>query len=92
MIEIRTFNSILNELEVDQKEKILFKLDVEDMEIEALQGASDLISQYPNITFIIEDTKSGTERIKAELNKMADFEFGIIDGYNLFARKIKNLN
>jgi FkbM family methyltransferase len=90
--EIRTVDSMLAELKINKKEKILFKLDVEGMEAEALQGAAEFIRQYPNLTFIVEYKHSGIEHVKSILQKTAEFEIGIVDQYNIYARKISNLN
>jgi FkbM family methyltransferase len=87
-VELRTFDSFLTELNLDQKEHILFKLDVEGMETEALQGAANFIHQYPNITFILEEKFSGMTNIKSVLNELGTFEYGMVDQYNMFARKI----
>ncbi len=90
--EIRTFDAVLPLLEIDKNEKILLKFDLEGMEVEALQGARNFITQYPNITFLIEYKHSGIDRVKSVLNDSAEFEIGIIDEFNIFARKIRNLN
>lgn len=90
--EIRTFDAVIAELKIDLHKKILFKLDVEGMEIEALQGTVDFIRKYPHITFIIENTHSEKDRIKEILSKTAEFEFGKVDEFNMLARKIKNFN
>jgi FkbM family methyltransferase len=90
--EIRTIDSLLPALKISTKEKILFKLDVEGMEPEALQGSTEFIRQYPNITFIMEDKHSGQHSLRTILNKEAVFEYGAIDEYNIYARKIRNLN
>ena len=90
--QIRTFDSILPELKIGKEEKILFKLDVEGMEPEALQGSVDFINQYPNITFIAEDKHSGQHPIRTLLSKTAEFEFGTVDEFNIYARKIRNFN
>ena len=91
-VEICTFDSLLNELKIDVREKILFKLDVEGMEPEALEGCTQFIRQYPNIMFVMEEKHAGQDRIKTILNKIAVFEYGIVDEFNIYARKITNLN
>ncbi|MEI6575323.1 MAG: FkbM family methyltransferase [Bacteroidota bacterium] len=87
-VEIRTFDSLLPELSLALTEKILFKLDVEGMESEAIQGAAQFIKTYPNLTFVIEDKHSGEIRIKEELLKICKFEFGVVDEFNIYARKV----
>jgi len=86
--EIRTFDSLLPELGINTDDHILFKLDVEGMETEALLGATSFIQNYPYITFVIEDKHSGAGSIKETLNSIAPFEFGLIDEFNIFAKKI----
>ncbi|MCX6306809.1 MAG: FkbM family methyltransferase [Bacteroidetes bacterium] len=88
-VEIRTFDSILPSLNIAQEDHILVKLDLESMELEALRGAETFIRQYPNITFVIEDRYIRQEFINNELSKLATFEFGIVDEFNIFAKKIK---
>jgi len=89
MAEIRTFDSLLPELKISIEDNILLKLDLEGMEVEAIHGASNFIRQYPNITFIMEDKHTGQYPIKDTLNKIASFEFGVVDEFNIFAKKIK---
>jgi FkbM family methyltransferase len=91
LAEIRTFDTVLPDLGINTDDRILFKLDVEGMETEALRGAADFILDYPNITFVIEDKHSGKDSIKEILSSMALFEFGTVDEYNIFAKKI-NVN
>ena len=86
-VELRTFDSFLSELNIGTEEHILFKLDVEGMETEALKGASDFIRRYPNITFILEEKFTGEDRIKSVLNGLGSFQYGIVDQYNIYARK-----
>jgi len=88
--EIRTFDSLLSELDLDKNERILFKLDVEGMEAEAIRGASTFISTFPNITFVLEGKHTGENLIKTALSEIASFEFGIVDEFNIFATKINS--
>lgn len=90
--ELRTFDSMLDKLKIGKDENILFKLDVEGMETEALLGSAEFIRQYPNITFVIEDKHVGDDPLKSILSNYAEFEFGIVDDYNFYARKINNLH
>lgn len=87
-VEIRTFDSLKEELKINKSDNILFKMDVEGMETEALLGAESFIQNHPKITFIIEDKFTRVSQIKSILDKYGRFEYGIIDSYNMFARKI----
>lgn len=88
--DIRTFDSLISELKISPKDRILFKLDVEGMEVEALRGAKLFVRQFDSITFILEDKHSGKGRIVNVLNELANFEIGMVDEYNIFAKKINN--
>jgi len=85
--DIRTFDSLLTNLRIGKTEKILFKLDLEGMEVEAILGASDFIRSYPYLTFVIETVHSGEDLIKETLSQIASFRFGKVDEFNIFATK-----
>ncbi len=89
-VEIRTFDSLLPELKIGIDEYILFKLDVEGMEFEAIQGASWFISTYPHLLIIFEEKHSEKETIFSFLNELAIFEYGIVDEFNVYAKKLSN--
>jgi FkbM family methyltransferase len=86
-VELRTFDSLLTKLNIGKDDNVLFKLDVEGMESEALRGAANFIRQYPHITFIIEEKFTEMVRIKTILNELGTFEYGMVDEFNMFARK-----
>lgn len=87
-VELRTFDSLLPELNINKKDNILFKLDVEGMEYEALQGAGNFIRNSPNITLILEEKFTGKAQIKSILDTYGNFEYGMVDQYNMYARKM----
>lgn len=87
-VEIKTLDSLLPELNLKKEDRILFKLDVEGMEIEAIQGAQTLLKEYPHITLIVEKKHSGPRLIEQALNKIASFDCQSLDAYNLIATKI----
>jgi len=91
LAEIRTFDSLVGELDITLDDKILVKLDAEGMEPEVLRGSGAFIRNYPNISFVIEDKHSGQEEIKSILDSFAVFEYGEVDNYNMFARKTGSL-
>ena len=57
------------------------------MDIEAIRGAASFIRNYPNITFVLEDKHTGQDPIQQALSDIATFEFGIVDNFNIFAKK-----
>jgi FkbM family methyltransferase len=87
-VELRTFDSLLTEFNIGKDEHILFKLDVEGMEAEALQGSANFIRQYPNITYILEEKFTGKTLIQSILDQLGSFEYGMVDKLNMYARKI----
>jgi len=88
--EIRRLDDLMIDLKIDQEEPIFMKLDIEGMETEALRGAMEFIRFYPQITLIIEDYHSGQFPITDTLKEIAVFEFGKIDKFNMYAKKLKN--
>ena len=89
-VELRTFDSLLPELNIEMNEHILFKLDVEGMELEAIQGAAGFIRSYPHLMIIFEEKHSEKATIFEFLNGLATFEYGTVDEYNMYAKKISN--
>lgn len=88
--EIRKLDSLMKEMGIALTERIFFKLDVEGMEAEAIMGAFNFIQEYPNITLIIEEKHTGKLPIQDTLKDIALFEFGKVDEYNIYAKKIRN--
>jgi FkbM family methyltransferase len=88
--EIRTLDSLSKEIEIELHEKILIKLDAEGMEPEALKGAGEFLVKYPEITLIIEDKFTERGQIQTILDQYAVFEYGTVDKFNMYARKIRN--
>jgi FkbM family methyltransferase len=90
-VDIRTFDSVYRSLDISKEDHIFFKLDVEGMEPEALRGAENFIREFPNITFIMEDKHSGEDLIKNTLSSISSFEYGTVDEFNIYAKKL-NVN
>jgi FkbM family methyltransferase len=87
-VGIRTLDSLIPMLGLKQSDRIMVKLDVECMEPEAIRGAAGFINSFPNVTFVAEDKHSGDDLIKQELMNIAGFEFGIVDSFNIYAKKV----
>ena len=75
------------ELGLKPEQKILIKIDIEGMELDMLRGASNFLKTFPNLVLIIEEKFSGESNIRKGLSEIADFEYGKIDDYNIYARK-----
>jgi FkbM family methyltransferase len=88
LVEIRTFDSLLPSLHLQKEDHILIKLDLEGMETEAIRGAAGFLKSYPHITLVLEDVHSGQDAIQRTLSDIGTFEFGIVDDFNIFAKKI----
>ena len=86
-VGIRTLDSLLPKLGLKAEDRILVKLDVEGMEPDAIRGAAGFIRNFRNITFVAEGKHSGNNVIKKELQEIAGFEFGIVDDFNIYAKK-----
>lgn len=87
---IRPLDSLMEKMKISTDEHIFFKLDVEGMEAEAINGAVNFIINYPQITLIVEEKHSGQLPIQDTLSDIALFEFGRVDELNIYAKKIRN--
>ncbi len=92
IVDIRKFDSIYRNLNIKPEDNILFMIDIEGMESEAIRGAKEFISTFPNITFVMEDKHTGQNPIQIALRDYANFEFGIVDEFNMYAKKTGNLD
>jgi FkbM family methyltransferase len=74
--------------EIPQEAKILIKMDIEGMEVEALEGMAEFIRHYPNLSFVLEDKHTGSSNITRMLQAIDTFEIGQLDAHNIYAHKI----
>lgn len=88
--QIKPLDEIYHEFHFAKEDKLLVKMDMEGMEAEAIEGAKEFIQHFDKITIIAESKHSGGGNIEEALNQIAEFEFGEIDEYNIWARKIRN--
>ncbi len=56
--------------------------------MEMLKGAMEFFRYFNNITMIIEEKFSGESQMMAILNQYAQFEYGDVDRFNIYAKKI----
>lgn len=91
IVQIRTLDSVFRSFGLSENDRILFKLDVEGMEKEALKGAMEFITYFDNLIFITESTHTPESVIRETLDQIALFEYGTVDDYNMFARKKSGL-
>ena len=90
--EINSLDDKMESFNIEPSDRILIKIDVEGMELEMLQGASKFLNRFNNIVLIIEEKFSGESNIRNGLSNIARFEYGKIDEYNIYARKINTSN
>jgi FkbM family methyltransferase len=88
--EIQAMDNVFRSLGLHPETKILMKIDVEGMEVEMLKGAENFFRYFNNVTLIIEEKISGESEILKTLNSICDFEYGHVDKYNIYAKKIGN--
>jgi FkbM family methyltransferase len=86
-VDIKTLDSIINQLNLNKTDRIIIKIDTEGMEPMVLQGAQGFINDYPNILFIIEWKLSGLEEIKNYFTNPEEFEFVLVDNMNVAVKK-----
>lgn len=86
--EINALDEVFNTFGLNQKTKILVKIDVEGMEVEMIKGATKFFQYFEDITLIIEEKLSGESVIRDTLNTICKFEYGHVDNFNIYARKV----
>ncbi len=86
--EIRPMDEVFKTLNLHPSNNILVKIDIEGMEVEMLKGSEHFIRYFDNVTFIIEEKISGSRQIINTLDAFGKFEYGVIDSYNMFAKKV----
>lgn len=90
--EINALDGVFRSFGLSPDTKILMKIDVEGMEVEMLQGAKEFFQYFNNVTVIIEEKISGESAIIQTLDAICNFEYGHVDNFNIYARKISNHN
>ncbi|MEI9947321.1 MAG: FkbM family methyltransferase [Chitinophagaceae bacterium] len=87
-VTIETLDNLYPQFNLSPTDRILMKLDVEGMEVEALEGAAEFIKKHDKISFIYEHFKSDNYRNDKALLKLANFTFKDIDSVNRLAIKV----
>ena len=85
-VNIKPLDDVKPEI-LSEVSRVLFKIDVEEMELEALEGMKKTIQSIPKLALIIEYKHSGYTKIKEALSNIDSFEFSKIDSFNLLATK-----
>jgi FkbM family methyltransferase len=91
-IQLIRLDEMMDKMNLDEKDRILMKIDVEGMEAEVLEGAENFIKNSHELFIVMESVHSGEEKLKSILNRFAVFEYFPVDALNFAARKIQNLN
>lgn len=86
--EINALDDVFEGFGLRKDQKILVKIDVEGMEVEMIKGATRFFQYFNDITLIIEEKLSGESEIRSMLNSICDFEYGHVDNFNIYARKV----
>lgn len=86
--EINAIDEVFQSFGLTKDTKILMKIDVEGMEVEMISGAKNFFKYFDQVTLIIEEKLTGESKIISCLKSICDFEFGNIDKYNIYAKKV----
>jgi FkbM family methyltransferase len=90
--EINAMDDMFSNFGLNPKTKVLVKIDVEGMEVEMIKGATKFFQYFDDITLIIEEKLSGESLIRDTLNSICKFEYGHVDNFNIYAKKVSNLS
>ncbi len=86
--EVVPLDDLMDELGLNEDDKIFMKIDVEGMEANVLQGAKRFLRKYPNIIMVMESVHSGKKELTKVLREIDDFEILEVDDLNMGARKV----
>ncbi len=86
--EINALDDVFGSFGLAKDTKILMKIDVEGMEVEMINGAKNFFNYFDQVTLIIEEKLTGGSSIIKTLNTICDFEYGNVDKYNIYAKKL----
>lgn len=86
--EINSLDEVFESFGLSKSTRVLVKIDVEGMEVEMLSGAKRFFQYFDDITLIIEEKLSGESQIRDTLNAVCNFEYGHVDNFNIYARKV----
>lgn len=90
-VEVRGLDELIDEFNLKPHTRVLVKMDMEGMEKEGIQGGINFIQSINNLTIIAEAKHSGEDEIVKELKKVANFDFGEVDEFNIYATKKSNI-
>lgn len=90
-VKLMMLDNVYQQLELNESDRILMKIDVEGMEKGVLLGAKEFIRKFPNLLIVMESVHSGKENLQEVLSEIAHFEFIEVDDLNFAAKKTANL-
>ena len=89
-VEIETLDNLSAGFHIKNDDRIILKLDVEGMEVEAIEGAASFIRSHSNLRIIYEHFSADAYRNDKALLSITDFYISDIDKVNRIATKISN--
>ncbi len=87
-VKIKTLDSVYREFGLKKTDRILMKVDVEGMEVEAFDGAKEFLELFSDLLIVFESKHTGLDNIRKVLDNIADFEYMTIDHYNTATKKM----
>lgn len=85
-VQIETFDSLIDQFDIKDSDRVLIKLDAEGMEPEVIAGAKEFIRRQKQLTFIYEQFQ-GDNKTDEALQAVTAFEIKDIDEANKIAVK-----
>jgi FkbM family methyltransferase len=86
-VDIERLDDLFKKFGLTGNERVIMKLDVEGMEVEAIEGAKELISQIKDLRVIYEHFPADELKNDKALQRVCDFTFSDIDKVNRLAIK-----
>lgn len=87
-VKIRNLDSLIRKLDISKDDRVLIKLNAENMEDEVVRGAKRFIASARNLTIVMKLQPRVYESVIKTLDGIGQFDYGMVDKENLFAAKL----
>ncbi len=86
-VQMRTFDSLFEQMGIAPSDRVFMKIDVEGMEVEVINGAKQFLSSHQNLLLVLESIHSDADNISNALDRLGKFTYERVDKFNISAKK-----
>ena len=86
-VQMKTFDSLFEQMGIAPSDKVFMKIDVEGMEVAVINGAKQFLSSHKNLLLVLESIHSEADNICHALDRLGNFTYERVDKFNISAKK-----